>query len=120
MTRVLLIDDDEFSLALGRNILEDQGYEVLGTADGPQAIELFQRSRIDVVLLDLGLPSMSGLGVLKAIRQIDKEVKVIVVSGYDSGRNVKTALEFGASGFIRKPADFRQIINMIEEVLGPG
>jgi two-component system chemotaxis response regulator CheY len=120
MARVLLIDDDEFSLALGRNILEEEGYEVHSTADGPQAIDLYQRTRPDVVLLDVGLPSMSGLGVLKAIRHIDKEAKVIVVTGYDSGKNVEIAYESGASGFVRKPADFHKILAMIEELIRPG
>ena len=82
MAKVLVIDDDEMHLMLMGNILENAGYNVSSTADGPQGIAMYKEHRADLVLLDLGLPSMNGIEVLREIRAADAESKVIVVTGY--------------------------------------
>jgi len=113
MPKVLVIDDDELLLSLMQNILQIEGYTILSTADGPRGISLFKEERPDVVLLDIGLPSMNGLEVLRKIRSFDDKAKVIVVTGHGSAESVEVAYRSGAWDFVQKPfnnADFLKLI----------
>lgn len=119
VTEILVIDDDEFMLSTTCSLLSSAGFDTIPTADGPQGIELFQHRKPAAVILDLGLPSMDGLQVLKQIRQIDPEAKVIVITGYPSDAAAKAARAMGAAGFIPKPFTRNDLIEKIETVLRP-
>jgi CheY-like chemotaxis protein len=121
MLQVLLIDDDEFTLTLMRTILLEAGYEVLSTADGPHGIEIFKQRRPDLVLLDLGLPSISGLEVLREIRGFDPQARVVVVTGYGSAQSAETAMGLGALDYMSKPLDPKLFLQKLKEITGdPG
>jgi len=117
MPEILLIDDDEFMLSTMHELLLSTGFKVVATADGPQGVEIFERRKPDAVVLDLGLPSMDGLQVLKRIRQIDPGAKVIVVTGYASDAAAHTARMMGASDFIAKPFTRQVLVEKIEAAL---
>jgi DNA-binding NtrC family response regulator len=113
MPKILVIDDDEITLALMHNVLEDEGYDIFSTADGPQGIQIYKEREPDVVILDLALPSMNGLEVLRKIRKHDPDAKIIVVTGHGSDESAKVALRYGAWGYIEKPVDFSTFLNQI-------
>jgi two-component system response regulator AtoC len=115
--RILIIDDDEVQLRLQRIILMNEGYAVHTTADGPQGIAIFKKNKIDLVLLDLGLPSMSGIEVLKEIRRLDNKARVIVVTGYPSVESTVLAMRCGALDYIQKPVDVALLLKKINAVL---
>jgi DNA-binding response OmpR family regulator len=117
MRKILIIDDDEVQLMLQRSILTAEGYTVYTTADGPQGITLFKTHRPDLVLLDIGLPSLSGIEVLKEIRHLDDKAKVIVITGYASVESAVLALRTGALDYVRKPYDVKALLKKIEHVL---
>jgi DNA-binding response OmpR family regulator len=117
MTRVLVIDDDEMVLALVQRILSLEGIETLTTADGPQGLAIFKERRPDVVLLDLALPGMNGLEVLRKIRQLDEKAKVIVLTGSGSDESAEVALRYGACDFVRKPVDYADFVRRIKAAL---
>lgn len=117
MRKILIIDDDEVQLMLQRSILANEGYTVYTTADGPQGITLFKTHRPDLVLLDIGLPTLSGIEVLKEIRQIDEKAKVIVITGYASVESAVLALRTGALDYVRKPYDVKILLKKIGNVL---
>jgi DNA-binding response OmpR family regulator len=117
MARVLVIDDDEMVLALVQRILSLEGFETLTTADGPQGLAIFKDRRPDVVLLDLALPGMNGLEVLRKIRQLDEKAKVIVVTGSGSDESAEVALRYGACDFVRKPVDYADFVRRIKAAL---
>lgn len=100
---ILIIDDDEMILVMTQSILQEDGFEVFTTADGPHGIEIYKTRRPDLVLLDLGLPSMDGRIVLAKIREIDPNAKVLVVTGYGSTRTVEEAMKLGALDVLSKP-----------------
>jgi DNA-binding NtrC family response regulator len=119
--KVLIIDDDEMHLVLVRQILDSEECSVLSTADGPHGITLFKDHRPDLVLLDLGLPSMNGIDVLKEIRKIDRGAKVIVVTGYASAETAHIAERHGAMEVVQKPVDLMTFLEKIRRVLNlPG
>ena len=119
MAEILVIDDDEFMLSTTHDILKSAGFNVITTADGPQGIEIYSRRKPMAVILDLGLPSMDGLQVLKQIRQVDPQAKVIVVTGYPSDAAESTARMMGAAGFLPKPFSRNVFVEKVESVLKP-
>lgn len=121
MPKVLVIDDDELQLTLMRSLLIEEGYTVASTADGPHGINIFRQERPDLVLLDLGLPSMHGISVLKAIREIDPEAKVIVMTGYGSRESADDAKKNGALDFVEKTIEQHIFLEKIRSAIGgPG
>jgi DNA-binding response OmpR family regulator len=117
MPRVLVIDDDEITLTLLQNVLQDEGCEVFSTADGPQGITIFKRMEPDLVLLDLGLPSMNGLEVLRKIKAIDQDARIIIVTGYGTEEAAEVARKYGAFDFVQKPANYEDFLTRIRAAL---
>ncbi len=117
MHSILIIEDDEVQLRLQRILLQDEGYTVYSTADGPQGITIFKKYPIDLVLLDLGLPSMSGIEVLKELRRHESKAKVIVVTGYPSLESIVVAMQNGAWDYMQKPVDVQVLLNKISSAL---
>lgn len=116
---ILLVDDEENILEIGRDVLEQFGYMTLTATSGESALEIYEREgdRIDLVILDLGMPGMGGHKCLQKLREIDPEVKVIIASGYSVNGSVKETLDAGAVGFIGKPYKLSDMLNNIKEVL---
>jgi len=116
---VLLVDDEENILEIGRDVLEQFGYMTLTATSGERALEIYENEgdRIALVILDLGMPGMGGHNCLKRLLEIDPEVKVIIASGYSVNGSVKETLDAGAVGFVGKPYKLSDMLNNIKEVL---
>lgn len=112
---VLIVEDEEAYVEALTLALEVEGIESVAAMDGRDAIQEFRAGRFDVVLLDLMLPSVSGLDVLRAIRK-EAQTPVIVVSAKDSESDVVTALELGADDYVTKPYSGRELIARINAV----
>jgi DNA-binding response OmpR family regulator len=100
-------------LELLKIILSKEGYSVISTADGPQGIVLYQHHRPELVFLDLGLPSMSGIEVLKEIRAFDSSTQVILITGYGSEGSEQAARQLGAIEYIEKSWNIEMMIDRI-------
>jgi two-component system chemotaxis response regulator CheY len=114
MTRkVLLVDDSSLARRSTRRILEQAGYEVVEAEDGMAAIERYFVEKPDVVLLDLVMRGMYGLEVLGKLREMDPDARVVVLSAdiQTSSRDLVQAA--GASGFLTKPVEARQMLDMV-------
>ena len=117
MHKILIIDDDEVLLKLLSIALTEEGYSVLSTADGPQGITLYKDHQPALVLLDLGLPTMSGIEVLRELRRFDEKAKVIVVTGYGSVESAVVAIRYGAWDYIQKPVEIDALLKKMETAL---
>ncbi len=117
MNTAMIIDDDELDLELLRMILDDEGYRVLSTADGPRGIEMYKEHRPSIVFLDLGLPTMSGIDVLKDLRAYDPASRIVLITGYGSIESAVAAMKYGAIDFIEKSTDAGEMIRRILRVL---
>lgn len=117
MSKILIIEDDEMILNALITYLSDKGYTTLATADGPRGILVFQAERPDVVILDLGLPSLDGRDVLKQILNIDQNAKVIITTGYGSQTIADEAIKIGAFAFVTKPFDIDYLIVRINAAI---
>ena len=102
---ILIIDDEEIVRDLGKRSLERQGHQVLVAADGPEAIEAFrsQGNRVQLVILDSGLPGMSGAETLVHLRELKPGLDVLISSGYSEDEALRPFGDARISGFIQKP-----------------
>ena len=109
---ILLVDDEEAVRALGAEMLELAGYTVVTAANGREAVEIYSKNMqaISLVILDLVMPEMGGIKCLEEILGMDPEARVLIASGYSADGSTREALEGGASGFIAKPFDLKQIL----------
>ncbi len=116
---ILLVDDEEFIRNLGEQMLGGFGYSVLTASDGKCALEIFnQRSRdIDLIILDLIMPGMSGSRCLEELLKINPEAKVIIASGYAEDGPEMDAVTAKARGIIGKPFKMNRMLGMIRNVL---
>jgi DNA-binding NtrC family response regulator len=117
MHKILIIDDDEVLLKLLSRALMEAGYSVLSTADGPRGIALYRDCQPELVLLDLGLPTMSGIEVLQELRRLNNKAKVIVITGYGSVESAVVAIRHGAWDYVQKPIDADALLGKMETAL---
>lgn len=119
--KILLADDTRLNRELVKDLLEIQGYKIVEAVSGKDCIEKARRNKPDLILLDIELPDMSGLEVVKEIKQ-DAEIKdifVVAFSGYDKPEEQEEFLAAGFSGFISKPFDIKKFSRIVEKFLNP-
>lgn len=117
-TRVLIADDAAFMRMLLKGILENGGYEVVGTAvNGVDAVEKFKELRPNVVTMDITMPDMDGLSAVKQIMAIDPTATIIMVSAMGQQAMVVDAMKSGVKDFIVKPFDAPQVLGAIAKAL---
>lgn len=116
MTRILVVEDEpSFSDALSF-MLRKEGYSVSLAATGPEALERVEREHVDLLLLDLMLPGMSGTEVCRTIRATSR-VPIIMVTAKDSEIDKVLGLELGADDYVTKPFSSRELLARIRAVL---
>jgi len=116
---ILLVDDEEVIRDVGEATLTRYGYTVLTAADGDIALERYRREqqRVDLVILDLVMPKMSGKKCLEALIEINPAVRVVVASGYSASEHRAGLIKSGAKGFVGKPYAVNKLLGAIREVL---
>ena len=110
MATILLIDDEASIRRTLKEILEFEKYQVLEAPDGFSAIDIFKKSTIDIVLLDIKMPKMDGLEVLDFLQEINPEVPVIMISGHGNIDTAVEAVKKGAFDYISKPPDLNRLL----------
>jgi len=118
-SRILCVDDEDFSLDLLAALLEPLGREILTASDGKTALDILAEKNIDLVLLDINMPGMSGLEVCKRIKadSLTKHIPVIMVTSLESRDNKLRAIEAGAEEFLAKPLDQAELLLRIKNIL---
>ena len=116
---VLVIDDEEMVSNISRVMLERLGYHVLTARNGNEAIDITKNHEgvIDVAILDIVLPDMSGDVLHPIIKEARPDMKVIVCSGYAPNGAVQGILDAGARGFLQKPFTLNTLSEKLQEVL---
>ncbi len=115
--RVLIVDDEKNIVASLQDILADEGYEVGSSMDGLDALEKIQNDPPDLVLLDIWIPGMDGIEVLKTIKTYYPEMAVLIMSGHGTIETAVKATKLGAYNFIEKPFSLDQITKSIASAL---
>jgi CheY-like chemotaxis protein len=120
--KVLIVDDNPDSVAIMRSILENRGYQVHVAASGTEALQVVSTHALDLVLLDVMMPEMSGIEVLQQIKDNSQtgRLAVILVTAKTHDEDVMVGYQYGADYYITKPFTAKQLLYGIELVLGKG
>ncbi len=116
---ILLIDDETIIIDTAGSLLKKLGYQVLTAPDGDAALARYraQRTTIDLVILDLIMPGMSGQQIFEAIRAIDPHQKILLASGYSRNQHAQALIDQGGNGFIQKPFSLNDLSAVVRRVL---
>ena len=114
--RLLFVDDEPLILEVLREHFKGE-YDVETALNGADALGAIIRTRPDVVMLDITMPRMNGVEVLKDIKQIDDSIEVIMVTANEKVSLAAEALKLGAFGYVPKPFDFRYLDHMLATLL---
>lgn len=118
MAKILIVDDSRTSRKILRNLLEEQGYEVIEAANGAEGVNLYKEKKADLVTMDITMPVMDGLEALKKIRIADPGARVIMVTAAGQESKIVSAVKLGAAEFLTKPFDKAKILKIVSSVLG--
>ncbi|MDI6754531.1 MAG: response regulator [Thermodesulfobacteriota bacterium] len=111
---ILIVDDEAGPRESLRMILKPI-YKIYTAANGKEALVLIQKEKIDLVTLDLNMPGLTGVEVLKEIKKIKSDIEVIIITGYGTLKNAQEVIRYGAGDFISKPFNVADIVAIISK-----
>jgi two-component system cell cycle sensor histidine kinase/response regulator CckA len=116
---VLVVDDEPMILATMRIMLEENGYRILTANDGEEGLQEFRMAdgRVKAVVLDMMMPKMDGAAALKAIRELDRDVPVVLASGLANPERIQLVKSLGASRFLQKPYSDVEVLQTLSEII---
>ena len=120
MTSILLVDDDPRMQALGRFVLEQQGYSVVVAANGLEATAAVERDRFDLVLMDLEMPRLDGHEALKLIKARRPSLPVVAVTAYAMVGDSERCLAEGFDDYVSKPYEITQLRAVVARLAEAG
>jgi DNA-binding response OmpR family regulator len=107
--KILIVDDEPDILLVLGEFLSKEGFRVLTAKSGPQALDKIREFKVDLVLLDIAMPGMTGLETLAEMRKISKDTAVIIITAYKDAEKVVEAFRLGAFDCIFKPFDLKYL-----------
>lgn len=116
---ILVIDDEEIMRQTAKSILEECGYFVLLAENGEEGVQLYNthKDEIKAVLLDMIMPKMSGKQAYIELAKINKDVKVLLASGFKQNGRIESIMELGVNGFIQKPYSLLKLANSLHQII---
>lgn len=115
---ILIVDDEQEICTVLSDSLSREGYRVFVAYEGKKALELARKEKPDLVLLDIMMPKMNGIEVLRRIKKIKKETVVIMLTAYGTLETARGAMKLGAYDYVTKPFDLFLLKSIVKEALG--
>ena len=113
----ILVCDDEEEIRESLNLILEKDYDISFATNGEEAIEHIKKSPTDLVILDIKMPRMDGIETLKRIKQAKSDTKVIIATGYRSVETATEAVKHGASDYIVKPFESKQVLQTVNKTV---
>jgi two-component system chemotaxis response regulator CheY len=117
MATVLLVDDASFMRMRCARLLQEHGHDVIEAANGREALEMYQQHRPDAVLMDVTMPEMDGLQALRAIKVVDPDARVAMLTAMGQQQVVIEAVKSGARDFVVKPFERERVLAAIDKLV---
>ncbi|RWR13454.1 response regulator [Siminovitchia fortis] len=118
MREKVLIVDDQFGIrTLLNEVLQKEGYEIFQAANGLQALSVTEQHAPDLVLLDMKIPGMDGLEILKKMKEINPDIRVIIMTAYGELDLIEQTKKLGALAHFSKPFDIEEIRSAVKKFL---
>ncbi len=116
-SKILVIDDEEFITRSLKQHLEKEGCEVLTAETGEEGIEIFKADVPDIIILDLNMPGIGGIETLKSLKNLDKDIIVIIITAHGDIETAVSAIKLGAYDFVEKPFELNRISVLIKKAV---
>ena len=113
---ILLVDDEPSIVNSLRGSLEDEGHILLTASDGNRALEIVKSHPVDIIFLDIWLPGMDGIQTLKAVKDFDSSIDVVMMTGHGTVNTAVQAVKHGAFDFLEKPFSLDAVIDIIRKI----
>ncbi|MEI6632353.1 MAG: response regulator [Chlamydiota bacterium] len=113
--KILVVDDEQGVLDYFSRLLKGPEYEMHGTLGGQEALDKLGGNGFDMLILDLVMPGMNGMEVLRKIRETHKDLIVFVITGYPSEETMRESLDLGCVDYIHKPFGHEEVKNLIKD-----
>lgn len=117
MKKVLIVDDQQGIRLLLNEVFKNEGFETLLASNGIEAIQYVENTVIDCVLLDMRIPGMNGFDILKYIKNLHKELPVVMMTGNGDADLIHNAKELGADHFFMKPFNIFEVKDTVNRLL---
>lgn len=119
MPRIMIVDDVASIRQIVTKVFQDVGYQVTEASKGEEALDLAKIKRVHLVITDVEMPGMTGLDLIKALRELKtyKTTPILILARDASDVNIKKAASLGASGFIEKPFTPERLLSVVNQVL---
>ena len=114
--KVLIVDDDRDIVTIVSTILSGRGWDIKAAYNGREALEAVTSSKPDIILLDIMMPEMNGIEVLKRIKKIDINARIIMITAFGDVESYLDSMELGAYEYINKPFETDELLEMIDRV----
>jgi DNA-binding NtrC family response regulator len=114
--KVLIVDDDRDIVTIVSTILSGRGWDIKAAYNGREALEAVTSCKPDIILLDIMMPEMNGIEVLKRIKKIDAEARIIMITAFGDVESYLDSMELGAYEYINKPFETDELLEMIDRV----
>ncbi len=114
---IMIIDDERGVCDILSRLFSDEGYEVSHSTNPLEGIELVKKGKPDCVLLDIKMPHMDGIDVLAKLKGFDKDLKVIMITGFGNLETAMESMKLGAADYITKPFDLEVIKRLVKKVI---
>ena len=115
--KILIVDDDEDIVCIITKMLDGRGWTIIPAFSGEEALKVIAAQKPDVALLDVMMPEMNGLEVLKEARKMDPTVRIIMITAFGDVETYLDSMELGAFEYINKPFESQELVQMIEKVI---
>ncbi|MBI3252364.1 MAG: response regulator [Candidatus Omnitrophica bacterium] len=117
MKKVLIVDDDREMTGVLREILQENNYKVCVAANGLEAIDISNKEKVDVILLDIRMPFFSGFWFCDAFKKRPQtvDIPVVIMSASSNEEDVQKAYKLGAAGYLKKPFQMDELLSTIEK-----
>jgi DNA-binding NtrC family response regulator len=115
--KILIVDDERVALKNLEHVIKKEGYEVVGTESGPNALRLLEEQRFDVVLTDLRMEKVDGMQILRKCREINPDAEIIMITGYATLESAVEAMKKGAFHYIAKPFKLDLVRTIVKEAV---
>ena len=115
--KILIVDDNEELCAIFKEALEEEGYMIATALDGREALAEAKKTHFDLIITDKNMPKMGGVRLVRAIRQLDQNVKIVLITGFGGRQSYIKAMELGADEYLSKPLRIDDLKKFISNII---
>lgn len=116
---ILIAEDDTTISSLIQEVVKRMGETPIAAGDGEEAIEIFLTRKIDLIITDIKMPKTDGIAFIKKVREQNREIPIVIITGYGSENNRTLARSYGVKDFLNKPCSIIELVHTIKKNLLP-